>query len=45
MAGSCEHGNESSGSINWENFFTIWKSIRFSRHLCYVEIAGYWWLI
>jgi len=45
MVGSCEHGYKSSGSINLGDFFAIWKSIRFSRQLFYVETAGYWWLM
>lgn len=33
MAGSGEHGNKSTGSINMGNFLTSWGNISFSRHM------------
>jgi hypothetical protein len=31
VTGTCESGNEHSGSINAGNFLTSWKPVRFSR--------------
>jgi len=43
VAGSCEHGNESSSSINGGELFISWVTISFLRRLtlhgiCYVSL-------
>jgi len=41
VAGVCEYGNESPGSIKWGNFLTKWRYICFSRRTL---LHGVGWL-
>jgi len=37
VTGSCERGNEPSGSIKAGNFVTSWATVGFWKGLCYME--------
>ena len=39
MAGSCECGNETSGSLNAGNFSTSCESVSLSRRSCFMEFV------
>jgi hypothetical protein len=39
VAGSCEHGNETSGSIMVGNFLSSWVTINFSRRTLLHEVS------
>jgi hypothetical protein len=38
VAGSCEHGNETSGYIKGREFLTRWETITFSRRTLLHEV-------
>jgi hypothetical protein len=41
MAGTCEHGNELTGSINAGNFLTSSKPVNFSRRTLLHGVSKY----
>jgi len=42
VAGTCEYGNEPSGSINVDNFLTKLKPVSFSRRIVLHGVSKYY---